>query len=240
MFLLTLDKVLLPDAGETSSKLRTLLNPTTPEDYQLVDTKCAVNELDKEVRLEYAKFIRRLGKLFEEMSISTDDILLSFSCLEDDDSSISSDIRNCTSIKSFMQVLRKTQSWYSFSTAASLACMHGESEGKELVEEYEKKLKVHLLKRIELPVANKAERIVVKFNDKREKFTEKKIIEFRCTVSKVLNLDMKEFVLRTVEKGCVQLTFLFPLHAAPYVKQAMNSISDKLEEWKVLSVTVKG
>jgi len=221
------------------AKVDVLLSPTSTEDYQMVDTKCAVDELDEEARREFAKFMRDLLRLFNKMSVATDDVLLSFSCLKDNQD-INIDMRNSTNMKSFMQALSKTQTWYNFGITACLACMHGESEGERLVEEYEKKLKAHLLKRIKLPVAKKAERIVIKFNEKQEKFTEEKIVKFRRIVSRVLTLEMKEFIFLSVEDGCVQLTFLFPAIIAPQVKQAMNTISDDLKEWKVISIRIKG
>ena len=225
----------------TSTKLDALLSPESSEDCEFVDVKCTIAKLDKEVRLEYAKFMTKLSKLFTKMSVSTDDILLSFSCLEDEQE-ISNDMRSSTDIQSFMQELSKTQAWYNFGTTARLACMFGGGKGEQLVEEYEKKLKVHLLKRItaKLPKAHKAERIVVKFDEKREKFTEERITEFRCTVSKLLKLEVNEFVLVSVRDGCVELTFLLPAAAISHVEQYIDTISDYLEEWNVISVTIKG
>ena len=236
--LFPLDNVMSAGQG-MSCRVDVMLSPTSTEDHQFVDTKCAVDKLDDDVRYEYAKFMNDLLKLFVKMSIPTDDVLLSFSCLEDDQI-ISTDMRGSTNIKSFMRALSKTQSWYNFGTTARLACMHGESEGERLVEEYEEKLKVHLLKRIKIPVAHKAERIVIKFNEKREKFTEEKIMKFRHTVSRVLTLEPREFIFVSVEDGCVQLTFLFPSIIVPHVKQALGTISDDLTDWKVISIRVKG
>jgi len=217
-----------------------MLSPESTEDYEFVDVKCTIATLDKEVRQEYSNFMTKLSKLFTKLSISTDDILLSFSCLEDDEA-ISNDMRSSTNIQSFMQGLSKTQAWYNFGTTARLACMYGKAKGEQLVGEYEKKLKVHLLKRItvKLPRAHKAERIVVKFDEKREKFTEEKITELRCTISKILKLEVKEFVLVSVKDGCVELTFLLPSNVVPLIKQNIDTISDYLEEWNVISVTIK-
>ena len=237
--LFPLDNVMSAGQG-MSCRVDVMLSPTSTEDHQFVDTKCAVDKLDDDVRYEYAKFMIDLLKLFVKMSITTDDVLLSFSCLEEDDQIISTDMRGSTNIKSFMRALSKTQSWYNFGTTARLACMHGESEGERLVEEYEEKLKVHLLKRIKIPVAHKAERIVIKFNEKREKFTEEKTMKFRRTVSRVLTLKLREFIFVSVEDGCVQLTFLFPSIIVPHVKQALGTISDDLTDWKVISIRVKG
>ena len=217
-----------------------MLNPKTTEDQEFVDLKCTIANLDKDVKQEYAKFMAKLLKLFIENETSTDDILLSYSCLEDDHE-ISTDMRSSTTIQSFMQELSKTQAWYHFGTAARLACMHGEEKGEQLVKEYEKKLKVHLLKRItaKLPKVHKAERIVVKFDEKRENFTEERITEFRCTLSKLLRLEMKEFVLVSVRDDCVELTFLLPADAVP-LDLHIDTVEDYLEEWNVLSVTIKG
>jgi len=217
-----------------------MLSPESTEDYEFVDVKCTIATLDKEARQEYSKFMTKLSKLFTKLAISIDDILLSFSCLEDDQA-ISNDMRSSTNIQSFMQGLSKSQAWYNFGTTARLACMYGDTEGQQLVEEYEKKLKKHLLKRItaKLPKAHKAERIVVKFDENREKFTEEKITEFRCTISKLLKIDVKEFVLVSVKDGCVELTFLLPSVIIPLINQNIDMVSDYLEEWNVISVTIK-
>jgi len=225
---------------KTSTKLNIMLSPESTEEHEFVDVKCTITKLDKDVQQEYANFMTKLSKLFTENAISTDDILLSFSCLEDD-REISNDMRSSTTIQSFMRELSKTQAWYNFDTTARLACMYGGGKGKQLVEEYEKKLKVHLLKRItaKLPKAHKAERIVVKFDEKRENFTEERITEFRCTLSKLLRLEMKEFVLVSVRDGCVELTFLLPATVVP-IDLHIDTLEHYLEEWNVLSVTIKG
>jgi len=125
---------------------------------------------------------------------------------------------------------------------ATLACTFGGNSGKELVEEYEQKLKVHLLERITcIPPENfETERIEVKVDKKKEHFTEESIIKFRNTLAKCLKLEPEDFVFISVESGCVKLTSLFLSRHTAHIKCNIALGTDKLVQCNVLSVIIKG
>ena len=232
----------LVDHPETpSSQLDTMLSPSSPRDFQLVHVKCVINKLDEEVQQEYSQFMIELLNLLTKLLVSKDDVLFMFSLLEGH-SAVTKEMRIATNLKSFMSALTSSQSWYNFGTMAMLACTFGRNEGRKLVKSYEQKLKVHLLKRITCkpPEDIKTEAIEVKFDEKKEHFTEEKIIKFRNTLAKCLKLEPEDFVFLSVESGCVKLTFLFPSRHIPCVKYNIASGTDDLIQCNVLSVIIRG
>ena len=218
-----------------------MLSPSSPRDFQLVRVKCIINKLDEEVHREYANFMTELLNLFTKLQVSKDDVFFTFYSLEDH-SAVTKEMRLAANLQSFMVALTSSQSWYNFDTTATLAYTFGGDEGRKLVELYEQKLKVHLLKRItcKSPKDIKTEAIEVKFDEKKEQFTEEKVIKFRNTLAKCLKLEPEDFVFLSVESGCVKLTFLFPSQHIPHVKHNISSGTDDLIQCNVLSVIIKG
>ena len=214
-----------------------LLNPSS-DDSKLRRTKCMINQLDKEVRREYAKFAIDLQSLLERKGVSVNDAIYAFAYYEDE-SAITSDMREATNIQAFLLALKHTQSWYNFDTTATLADLLCGDEGKKLVETYETKLKVNLKKRRKAFKIQSRE-FVVKVNEEREQFTKKKIDKFRSTVVKLMNLKKKDLVLRSVKDGCVELTFLFLSTFAPTIKSAIGACINEFKEQRVISVSIDG
>ena len=228
------------DDRGTTSQLDTVLSPSSPKDFQFVHVKCAVDKLDEEVRCEYTKFMTELLTLFTKLQVSKDNIFYAFSCLEGP-SAVTSEMRVATDLQSFMLAMSASQSWYNFSTTATLATMFGGAEGKKLVESYEQKLKVHLLKRITFnPPVREVDRIEVKVDEKKECFTEEKVTKFRNVLATYLKLEPEDFIFLTVEEGCVKLTFLFPAEHTPHIKHYIASGNNELIQYNVLSVIIKG
>ena len=220
--------------------MNAILSPSSTEDLQTLHTKCIINKLDGEVRREYANFTDQLLKLLTKLQVSKDDVLFMFSSLEGH-SAITSEMRAATGLQDFMLALSSSQSWYNFDTMATLACMFGKHDGEKLVEAYEQKLKVHLLRRITFrpPKIIETDRIEVKFDKKRDDFTEENIIKFRNTLAKSLKLEPEDFVFLSVESGCVKLIFLFPSMIIHHIKHNITLITDCLNQYNVLSVVIK-
>ena len=227
--------------GTPSSQLDTLLSPSSPRDLQLVHVKCVINKLDEEVQREYAHYMTELLNLLSKLLVPKDNVLFMFSSLEGE-YAVTREMRLATNLQSFMSALNSSQSWYNFATTATLACTFGGNEGRKLVESYEQKLKVHLLKRITFkpPEDIKTEAIEVKFDEKKEHFTEEKVIKFRNTLAKCLKLNPEDFVFLSVESGCVKLTFLFLSRHVPHIKHNIASGTDDLIQCNVLSVIIRG
>ena len=202
--------------------------------------KYTISQQDSYIMEEYAQFMTKLQKLLIKKKVAVEDIILYFACLEKE----YHHAPNATdrSIPSFMIELRKTQSWLNFGTTASIACAFGLDEGIKLVEKYEARLKVHLLKRItlSLPEVREAKDIVVKIDEKRENFTQERIAKFTDTVAKLLQLEREDFVFLNVEDGCVKLTYLISSSLVSHVKDALRGLTGYLEESGMMSVNIDG
>lgn len=223
-------------------ELEEVLNPSNDSSQELIHKKCVINQLDKEVREEYTRFMSDLLKLFNRQGVSVDDAIFAFSNLYDE-TALTSDIQEATNVRSFFLALKKNvhQSWYNFGTTASLAGLLGGDEGKGLVKSYETKVKVHLAERVKVSVPGiRTRRIEIKVDEKRERFTEEKVIEFRNTAARLLDLKQKELVLRYIRDGCVQFTYLFPAALAPSIRSAIGTCSSDLREHRVISVSIDG
>ena len=216
-----------------ATELDELLSPSSSHSQELVRTRCKVNQQDKEVRREYAKFATDLQRLFERKGVSVDDAIYSFAYYQDE-SYLTSDMREARNIGAFLLALKGTQSWYNFDTTAYLAEDLGDDEGKKLVETYEEKLKVHLTKQSKPFNKTRSRQFVVKVNDKREHFTDEKIIEFRNTIIRVMKIKRKELILKSIGDGCVELTYLFQSTLAPKIRECSND----LKELQIISVSI--
>ena len=216
-----------------------LLNPSNDHSKELIQTKCMINQLDKEVRHEYTRFTTNLHNLFKIKGVSVNDAIFTFAHLHDE-SDITSDMREATDVQAFLLALKKSQSWYNYDTTASLADLLCGDEGNKLVETYENTLKVHLKKRREA-FETKTRQFVVKVDDKRERFTEDKIIEFRSTIARLMDINYKDLILRSIKDGCVEVTYLFSLtHDVSKIKSAIGEHSNELEKEQVILVSIDG
>jgi hypothetical protein len=222
-----------------ATELDELMSPSSDHSIELLQVKCTMNQLDKEVRREYAKFAKELQKLFERKGVSVNDAIYSFAYYLDE-SDLTSDMREATNIGAFLFALKGTQSWYNFDTTAHLAEDLGNEEGKKLVETYAEKLNVRLTEGSKPFNKTRSRQFVVKVNDKREHFTDEKIIEFRSTIAKVMKIEQKELVLKRIRNGCVELIFLFQSTLAPKIRHAIGECRNKLKELRIISLSIDG
>ena len=210
-----------------------LLNPTNRSEKRRQHKKCEISQRDTEVKREYAKFTQDLLKLFKEKEVTVDDAIYTFVDIGD----LTSEMQEATNIQGFLTALKKTQSWYNFETIASLADVLGGNSGKKLVDSYEAKLKVHLTKRSRSQRV-KTEKIVIKVDKIKEHFTEEKVIAFRNTIVRLFKLEHEKIVLKSLKKGCVELTYLFPATLAPEVKKNVMACTGDLKKLHVISVHI--
>ena len=206
------------------------------EKIKLQHRKCVINHLDSEIRKEYTRFMIKLVDLFKRKKKSVDDVVYAYAFYAE--GTLTSEMKEANSVRSFLQAFSSTQSWYNFEMTSSMAEILGGDDGKKLVKSYEAKLKVHLKHRSEVYEV-KTSKFVVKLDRKREHFTRTKEEQFVNTVLRVLKIK-KEVVLKSIKAGCVELTYLFPTSLALEIRQMIESCSNNLKEQRVLSVSIDG
>ena len=192
------------------------------------------------MRREYAKFTTDLLILFERKRVSVNDAI--FQIVQLDMGPLTNGMREAPDNRAFLMALKRTQSWYDFSVTASLAESLGGDEGIKLVKAYETKLKINLQRRRRAFKAVNSKQLVIKFNDKRERFTDDKREKFETIIIRLMNSKdkKKELVLRSIREGCVEVTYLIPLTLAPVIKNAIGAYVNELQKYRVISVSIDG
>ena len=214
------------------SKDLNLLEPSNPDSQQYVQDKCETDKLDKEARGYYASFAIKVTELLQQRGINVNVLILACSCLNEGDD-LPCDICEANSIESLVQALQKYQTWYNYGILEYFATNFGEKEGEKLVKSYEARLKHNVERRVKTQeVPKEASKLVVKLN--WINYVEQDIVNLRNMLAKVLKRDTREFVLKHVGKGCIELVYIIP-------SDLCESIRDlNLEEYGVISVTING
>ena len=205
-----------------------------------------VDRMDEEILQAYTEFTFDLLNLFKEEGVSVDDAYFIVKRRTKSESAITSEMREAKDIQAFLQAFECTQSWYDFGVTASLATLLGGKKGKKLVKSYESKLKKHLDERkitvIDSESEVKTQRCVMKIDDIQEQFTQKKRIKFHNTVVRILNLNQNDLILRGIEEGCVEITYLFQSTLAPKIRDTIETSEcvNELKKLQIISVSIDG
>ena len=214
------------------SKDLNLLEPSNPDSQQYVQDKCETDKLDKEARGYYASFAIKVTELLQQRGINVNVLILACSCLNEGDD-LPCDICEANSIESLVQALQKYQTWYNYGILEFFATNFGEKEGEKLVKSYEARLKHNVERRVKTQeVPKEASKLVVKLN--WINYVEQDIVNLRNMLAKVLKRDTREFVLKHVGKGCIELVYIIPSDLCESIR-GLN-----LEEYGVISVTING
>ena len=213
----------------------TLLEPSNPDSQQYVQDKCQTDKLDKEARGYYSSFALKVTELLQQRGINVNHLILACSCLNEGDD-LPCDIREANSVESLVQALQKDQTWYNYGILEFFATYFGEKEGEKLVESYESQLKHNVEQRVKTrKVPKEASKLVVKLNWKN--YTDQDIVNFRNMLATVLKRDTREFVLKLVGKGCIELVYIIPSDLCESIRGLKTTA---LEECGVISVAING
>ena len=210
-----------------------LLEPSNPDSQQYVQDKCETDKLDKEARGYYASFAINVTELLQQRGIDVDLLILACSCLDKGDN-LPCDIREANSIASLVRAIQKNQTWYNYGILEFFATKFGEKEGEKLVKSYEAQLKHNVEQRVKIQeVPKEASKLVVKLN--WINYVEQDIVNLRNMLAKVLERDTREFVLKCVRKGCIELVYIIPSDLCESIRGLKTT---DLEEYGVISVII--
>ena len=151
-------------------------------------------------------------------------------------------------ISELFGALHQFSSWFNYDIIAYLARRFGESRGKLMLERYESSLQKYFRRLVfECPPfsANKSiemsdgfEELEVKVDWNYHRCSIQDIAIFKITLSKTLELQPELFLLKTVEEGCVRMTWAVPAITVPHVLCVAASKAHLLANEKVLSLRV--
>lgn len=235
-----------PEEPEKDSSVSLRLNSRQKN----IDDLCSLVESTQKITSAYSTFTVKVANLLLQTDVNT--ILLWLSC------KLSMNSSGCLSIpqnspifqaKSVHEVFRELQSftsWFDYTLTASLAEELGGEEGKKLVYEYEEKLKPHLEKRVAIfhpdyhstPVGFKE--LKVKLDWDLVKTSYNKVIQFRFTLSRILDTQPSSFILKGLREGCILLTWLVPEHLCQGMVESAKSNQDWMKVHAVLAISIMG
>lgn len=224
----------IPRQLQSSRRFKRFEPPRAIQSRQ--STVCSRQVRDRQTRQGstgyYASFAIKVTELLQRRGINVNVLILACSCLNEGDD-LPCDICEANSIESLVQALQKYQTWYNYGILEFFATNFGEKEGEKLVKSYEARLKHNVERRVKTQeVPKEASKLVVKLN--WINYVEQDIVNLRNMLAKVLKRDTREFVLKHVGKGCVELVYIIPSDLCESIR-GLN-----LEEYGVISVTING
>ena len=185
----------------------------------------------------YAGFVREAKILLQRSQTSLDDLLFALSNVEE---SVPNDLRLASNLHSFMQALSATQSPYNYSNVAFLVREFGGKEGTKLVTKYERRLKPIFKKEMTLVnVRGKTMQFQVKVNVNRQ-WKEQDVVDFRNTLAKLFKREPQEFFLKSVNNGCIELTFLIPAGIGTSINSAVGCLTTDLRTMDIIALKLNG
>ena len=214
-----------------------VLELSNSDSQQYVQDKCQTDQLDKEAREYYTSFAIKVTELLQQRNISVNILILACSYLnEDEGDDLPCDIREANSIESLVQALQKNQTWYNYGILEYFATYFGKKKGEKLVKSYEGRLKHNVKQRVKTQeVPKEASNLVVKLE--REKYSKQDIVNLRNMLAKVSKRDTREFVLKDVKEGCVELVYIIPSDICESIRGLKTT---GLEEYGVILLAIDG
>ena len=132
----------------------------------------------------------------------------------------SGEIKEAKSIAEIFIILTPYWNYLNYEILEYIIIQHGTSENQKKLEDYKDNLKKFCERRIfELPFLENGsdidktfpnqEKFAVKL-DRTERIKRKELLQIRTQIAKILHLNVAALVICSVDRGCVQLTFLIP------------------------------
>ena len=197
---------------------------------------------DRKIKENYCEFMLQLQSLLQKSNTPLNDIILCISMLEQDNELFYFNVQADHNLFSLMREFAKNQRWWNFATSASVAIKFGGDEGFKLVELYEEKLHVYLLKQItlQLPIVFKSNELVIKVNRQLKECPKDWTNQFHGKVAELLNMDPIELIFLSAREGCVELTFLYSSTYEFHIKKVTDIRSREFRDLKILSILTNG
>ena len=215
------------------SNVKDLLNPSNPDSRRYVHDRCQTDKLDKEAQMNYARFAIEVTELLTKRKISVDRLILAWSYLHEE---VPRAVCEAKDITSFVQALRRHQTWFNYGGLGYLATQFGGKEGERLVKLYEGQLGHNVKQRIKTQVPKEASTLTMKLNWK--KYNDKDLVEFRNMLARVLKHGPHEFVLKSVREGCIELVYIIPSDLCESIRSL--GVIIELKKHGVMAVTING
>ncbi len=197
------------------------------ESYAKAALRSKVVKANNEIKMKFTKLVLDVYRLLTRKEVAVDEIRLSLlylGCFKDNvernNGLISSTIQfSAETVHSLIACLHKYSSWYNYGMIKFVAEEFGEEEGVATVADYVKSLTSYCEKIIacECPEFSLAiglppgyDQLIVKVDWDHLSRTAQDIAIFQSELSSLLNLKPEVFILKSVERGCIKITWAVP------------------------------
>ena len=189
---------------------------------------------EENITREFAEFSRRASDLMEEMEVQLPKVKLTWKVYKNGE--MSEEASKASDITSFLAALSGSHGPYAYRNLSALLVSFCDEKGKELVAEYEQKLKLHLYPRV-IPTQQDGKRFIVKVDGKLDRTNE---LNFRITLGKLFKCSPKDFILEDIRPGSTKLTYIIPAEVAESVQACIGVCEEDFKNAKILQLTLEG
>ena len=245
--------------AQTPLKLGELEYIQGKDQKQIKALRCKVVRDSQNITMKFASLVLGVYRLLVHLQVPIDEIrmvLCYFGCFKNVHKSgnvsmfsNSSDIAKAQDLASLIECLHNYSSWFNYGLIKFVATKFGKEEGEKLVADYEEDLTKYYENLIAYACPefslNKGlppgyEHLVVKVDWDYQSTKVQDVALFQASISSILGLEPEVFQLRSIEEGCVRLTWAIPSVVVRHVLLQAQQCKNALQEWAVLFVWVAG
>lgn len=221
------------------------------ERKNIEDLRCKIIEDSQEITATFATLALNTYRLLQEKQVPVKDISVALAFLGGSEEHIgisSRDSSQSSDVAELFRHLHKYSSWFNYHTIKFLAVTFGGDQGKVLIDSYEEQMKSKMLHRFahqcpEFALTRKlpdhCKELIVKIEQDYMFYTVQDLSLLRSTMARLLELKPSTFILKSVEEGCVLLTWVVPTYCSSIISQVIKHAAE-LEEYNIISVTTGG
>lgn len=216
------------------------------ESKNIEDLRCKIIDDSQEIKALFARLVLNIYRLLQEKQVPVKDINVGLTFLggHEHDGISSADLPQSTDLAGLFKHLGAYSSWFNYFTIQFLAVTFGGEEGKALMDSYEEELRSKVLCRCayqcpefaltrELPKHYKE--LTVKTEDDYMLYTVQDLSLLRNTMARLTKLKPSMFILKSVEEGCVLLTWAVPISCSSIISQISEHTAE-LDKYKIISI----
>ena len=236
------------------------LEGTKREKQELQDLRCKVATDSVNITVRFARFVLAVYRLLDRKQVPVCEVRLALCFLSCHKSTVpggenvpmfgsSSDINQAKDLVTLIECLRKYSSWFNYYLPKFIAEEFGREEGKVLVADYEEDLTRYFENVIAYlcpefclirGIPPGFEQLDVKVDWDYKSCRAQDVVLFQAKLSELLRLEPHVFQLKSIEEGCVSLTWLVPSVLIPHIIMEVNLQRCTLKEMYVLNIQAMG
>ena len=217
------------------------------ERKNIEDLRCNIIENLQEITALFATLVLNTYRLLQEKKVPIKDLIIALAFLGGNGkiAANSGDLSQSSDLAEFFTNLHKYSSWFNYFVIEFLATTFGGDQGKALITAYEEQLRNKIMHHFvhqcpefaltrELP--NHYQELTVKIERDYMFYTINDLSLLRNTMAKLMKLKPSTFILKSVEEGCVLLTWVVPISSSKSVISLIKKHAAELEAYSVISV----